>query len=180
VCDYSLMNVPNRLANVGEELVTHRFPAGALGLASPSDLPQPMSERVPKPGSWTWLKLLFTPERSPAVPAICVPPGSRLLLHDIPHHRRERWHVGGTEEVTFTQLTAAAATFRDAIRFDNGRQALFQELSEGQRVKVLDMSLHEPIEHQEFYDELLDMVHERARNRVGWRGLSPLSNPPLR
>ena len=38
MCDYSLMNVPNRLAQEGEELVAHRFPTGSLGLASPCDL----------------------------------------------------------------------------------------------------------------------------------------------
>ena len=38
MCDYSLMAVPNRLAQEGEELVTHRFPTGSLGLASPANL----------------------------------------------------------------------------------------------------------------------------------------------
>jgi len=38
MCDYSLMAVPNRLAQEGEELVAHRFPTGSLGLASPADL----------------------------------------------------------------------------------------------------------------------------------------------
>ena len=36
MCDYSLMAVPNRLAQEGEDLVTHRFPTGSLGLASPN------------------------------------------------------------------------------------------------------------------------------------------------
>jgi len=33
MCDYSLMGVPNRLAQQGEYLVTHRFRTGSLGLA---------------------------------------------------------------------------------------------------------------------------------------------------
>ena len=37
MCDYSLMAVPNRLAEDGEDLVVYRFPTGSLGLASPSD-----------------------------------------------------------------------------------------------------------------------------------------------
>jgi hypothetical protein len=39
MCDYSLAGVPNRLAVEGEELVVHRFPTGALGLASPDRSP---------------------------------------------------------------------------------------------------------------------------------------------
>ena len=38
MCDYSLHALPNRLAVEGEPLLLHRFPTGALGLASPSDL----------------------------------------------------------------------------------------------------------------------------------------------
>ena len=41
MCDYSLMNVPNRLAREQEDLVAHRFPTGSLGLASPKDLASP-------------------------------------------------------------------------------------------------------------------------------------------
>ena len=38
MCDYSLMVIPNRLAQEGEELVTHRFWTGSLGFASPLDM----------------------------------------------------------------------------------------------------------------------------------------------
>src|SRR5437867_2983517 len=38
MCDYSLMVIPNRLAEEGEELVTHRFWTGSLGFASPLDM----------------------------------------------------------------------------------------------------------------------------------------------
>ena len=46
MCDYSLMAVPNRLAQEGEELVTHRFPTGSLGLASPPDLRQALKDHL--------------------------------------------------------------------------------------------------------------------------------------
>ncbi len=45
------------------------------------------------------------------------------------------------EEVTFTQISAAANSYRDAVRFANGREVRLQELREGQRVRVLDLSL---------------------------------------
>ena len=50
------------------------------------------------------------------------------------------------EEVTFTQRTPAAYTYRDAIRFANGEVMLLQELREGQRAKVLDLSAAEASE----------------------------------
>ena len=38
MCDYSLANVPNRLAVEGEQLVLHRFSGGSIGLTSPAEL----------------------------------------------------------------------------------------------------------------------------------------------
>jgi hypothetical protein len=67
-------------------------------------------------------------------------------LQDIPARLQCDLKVGPVEEVTFTQLTAAVNTYRDAMRFKNGRQILFQELGEGQRVKVLDLSSAEGFE----------------------------------
>jgi hypothetical protein len=48
--------------------------------------------------------------------------------------------------VTFTQITAAANTYRDAVRFTNGREVRLQELREGQRVRVLDLSAAEELD----------------------------------
>jgi hypothetical protein len=38
MCDYSLMHLPNRLAADGEVLMTHKFPNGSVGLASPEEV----------------------------------------------------------------------------------------------------------------------------------------------
>ena len=54
--------------------------------------------------------------------------------------------VGPVEEVTFTQITAAVNSYRDAVRFQNGREIRLQEMREGQRVKVLDLSLAEELD----------------------------------
>jgi hypothetical protein len=43
------------------------------------------------------------------------------------------------EEVRFVQISAESHTYRDAIRFANGRQAMLQALHEGQRVTVLSL-----------------------------------------
>ncbi len=53
---------------------------------------------------------------------------------------------GPEEEVTFTQISAAANSYRDAVRFANGREVRLQELREGQRVRVLDLSMAEELD----------------------------------
>jgi hypothetical protein len=121
MCDYSLAGLPSRLAVEGEQLVVHRFPTGTLGLASPC------------PSLSRWLSAKQTP-------AVCVPPGARLLLRDIPKDLQQQFGVGGTEDVTFVQVSATSYQFRDAVRFRNGREILLQKLQCGQQVDMLSLS----------------------------------------
>jgi len=147
MCDYSLMAIPNRLAEEGESLVAHRFPTGPVGFASPNDLCEKAQLRRTRPvGFWSALKDFFSPPKTNPVPAVCVPPGARLMLQDISTRLRRTLGVDAVEEVIFTQRTLAAYAHRDAIRFTNGQEVLLQELAEGQRVKVLDLSLAEAFE----------------------------------
>ena len=98
---------------------------------------------------WVWsaLRKLFNPlPRTETVPAVCIPPGARLLLEDIPAPLQRDLEIGSTEEVAFTQLTASEYAYRDAIRFGNGHEVLLQKLGEGQRAKVLDLSAAESFE----------------------------------
>ena len=124
MCDYSLAGIPNRLAVEGEELVVHRFHAGSIGLASP----------CASPSRW-W--------SGKQTPAVCVPPGARLILSDVPERLQHDLAVGPIEEVTFVQLSATPFQYRDAVRFTNGRDIRLQELGEGMRVRVTKMSLPE-------------------------------------
>jgi hypothetical protein len=141
------MNVPNRLACEGEELVAHRFPTGSLGLASPADVKRPPAPRiVAKRGFFNKLRDYFNPPMNEPVAAVCIPPGARLRLHDIPARTQHDLGIGPVEEVTFTQITAAVNSYRDAVRFQNGREMRLQEMREGQRVSVLDLSLAEELD----------------------------------
>src|SRR5579863_3814087 len=129
MCDYSLHTYPNRLAADGEDLVVHRFGAGSLGLASPADLAPVISAVRKAQGSiWSRIKAWFLGrnprwEAEKRVPAVCVPPGSRLVLSDIPRQLQRELGVGEIEEVQFVEVTAEVNTYRDALRFHNGRQA---------------------------------------------------------
>jgi hypothetical protein len=130
MCDYSLMAVNNRLAREGEELVTYRFPTGSLGLASSEDLKRTRPERVKKT-FWNTLKDFFDPPQEEAVCAVCIPPGARLNVE---------LRGGAPQTATFTQISAAVNSYRDAICFEDGRPVLLQDLREGVRVTVLDLS----------------------------------------
>src|SRR5260370_14829182 len=117
MCDYSLAGVPNRLAVEGEQLVVHPFPTGSVGLASACS------------------QLL-----SKGTPAVCIPPGARLQLRDIPQALQLRFGLNATEEVTFVQLSAEAYQYRDAGRFQDGREILLQRLGCGQQLAVLSVA----------------------------------------
>ena len=139
MCDYSLMSFPNRLAAAGEELVVHRFSSGSLGLASPADLERNNRPPILHRSLWAVLHDWFTSAEPWQAPAVCIPPTARLILHDISERFQSEYRVRPEEEVTFQQLSAEAHTYRDALRFQNGRTVKLQELQEGQRVTVIDL-----------------------------------------
>jgi len=144
MCDYSLNGVPNRLAEEGEHLAVHLFPTGSLGLAAASDQ-QSLRTDQPQRGVSIWARIRdwFTLETQQNIPAVCIPPGAKLVLDGIPSRLQEQYGVGATEPVTFVQLSAEPYQYRDAIRFRNGREVLLQRLPVGQRVAVLQLALEE-------------------------------------
>ncbi len=160
MCDYSLMAVPNRLARENEDLVAHRFPTGSLGLACPADLKR--AAEPPKPECQTfWRRVVdfFNPPKTEPVPAVCIPPGARLELHDVPVRLQHELGVGPVEEVTFTQISAAVNSYRDAVRFSNGREVRLQELREGQRVRVLDLSCADELDLERLREERAEFAY---------------------
>lgn len=141
MCDYSLMALPNRLAVSGEDLIVHRFTEGAMGLASPFDV-QSEKAVLKTLGFWKRLKEMF--ERNEKITAVCIPPGARLIVRDIPRDLQRTFGLrNDMEEAIFTQQTATVDDYRDAIRFNNGSEVLLQRLAEGQRVRVLNVSSRE-------------------------------------
>jgi hypothetical protein len=138
MCDYSLMEFPNRLAVDGEFLVVHRFRSGSIGLAAPVDCRESEKPRC-KRTFWGVVKELFFLPEPPQTPAVCIPPGAHLVLHDVPASLQKQLRVGAAEEVTFLQTSALENRHRDAIRFRTGHTLRLQELTVGQRVQVLDL-----------------------------------------
>ena len=147
MCDYSLMALPNRLAVCGDELVVHRFELGSLGLATAVEVLRRANEQKTSPDLTFFekLKKWFYPPVPPQCTAVCVPPGARLLLRDVPDKMQQLFCLySSVQEVTFTQIGTAG--FRDAVRFANGKELLLQRLQEGQRVRVIALSAEEPEE----------------------------------
>jgi hypothetical protein len=155
MCDYSLHGVKNRLAVEGEQLRVYKFYTGSKGLAAVEELeklqqPTPLAEGA---GWWERIKAFFS-DSSPVVSnelrrcvtAVCIPPGAQLELQGIPPHLQREFGVGAREYVTFVQLNAEAFRYRDAFRFDNGREVLIQKLNEDLRVEVLQLVLAEDLE----------------------------------
>ena len=149
MCDYSLGGLPNRLAVDGDELMVHRFPTYSMGLAPAADL-RPEIASSGDQSLWRRVKSFFalTPFCS-SIQAVCIPPGASLILKNIPDDLRRKWSVGEEETVLFTQISAEAHTYRDAVCFRNGRQVSLQHLNEGLLVKVLSLG-GEPVTDQEW------------------------------
>jgi hypothetical protein len=140
MCDYSLAGFRNRLAVEAEELVVYRFPTGTLGLAAPADV-----ETCQRSSRLWWSRAA----RSKCPTAVCIPPGARLILRDIPRLLQIQLGVGPIEEVTFIQTGVSSGRHRDGIRFRNNQETLLQNLVEGQRAVVRSLSLDSLEEERE-------------------------------
>src|SRR5262245_29409494 len=139
MCDYSLHGIKNRLAEEGETLVVHRFYTGSKGLTSPQYL-----EPAEKPrGFIAALRKMFA--APPNECAVCIPDGARLVLHGLSPALQEAHGLCPTELVSFRQLSADAATYRDAVEFKNGMKIRLQDLEEGQTVRVVAISPAEAV-----------------------------------
>jgi len=110
-------------------------------MASPAVVGAPP---LPRPAGsqtlWQKIRAFFDPLAAPGVCAVCLPPGARLVIRDIPPRLQQQWGVCDREEAVFTQISAAVNTYRDAVRFSGGREVRLQEFREGMRVRVVDLS----------------------------------------
>jgi len=72
---------------------------------------------------------------------------------------QHEYGVGPSEDVTFTQISALANSYRDAVRFSNGREVRLQELREGQRVAVVDLSFAEDLDLSRLREERAELAY---------------------
>lgn len=141
MCDYSLHGIRNRLAEEGETLFIHRFSTGSNGLTS-STYAKPI-ERPPRKGLAAIWGRMFNPEIDEC--AVCIPDGTRVVIHGLSPGTRHVYKLGSIEPATFRQVSPYADTHRDALEFQNGAIVPLQELDEGQSVEVLSVSSNQAI-----------------------------------
>jgi hypothetical protein len=162
MCDYSLMTFPNRLANEGEILVTHKFSTGSIGFVSPMELGAvPPSPQCTNAEFWSKVKAWFAspPVRS-AIPAVCIPPGARLIVQSVPDRVQQLLQAKPGDEVLFTETTATWGQFRDALRIRANQEILLQSLVEGLEVQIISMASSEETPTREVYSYSL-VPHRR-------------------
>ena len=143
----------------------HKFHTGSKGLASVTDLRS--LEKTAPAGAGVWARFecwvenqrrRINDDLKRALPAVCIPPGARLHVDGIPSPMQKQFGLGRHEEVTFLQLTAEPFRYRDAIRFNNGREILLQMLSDGLRMDVLSLALAEEAPKPAARSSILELV----------------------
>ena len=107
MCDYSLEAYRTQPAEKGETYVLDRFPSGSMGFTA-------------QVGCGT---------------AACIPADTQLKLDGIGDAVRLSFGLNPSEVVTMTRLDGH--TYRDAVRFSNGRELLLQSLNPGVTATVL-------------------------------------------
>ena len=139
MCDYSLMHYRNRLANVGEKLITTSFPSGTMGFtAAPASIPTASAGK--RLLSWATQRKRVAPQPAKTeLCAVCLPEGSRLQIADISPQLQAQLNVGPIEEVKVVQLSGEVFSYRDAIEFSHGRRVSLQDLPPGMTADVLSV-----------------------------------------
>jgi hypothetical protein len=140
---YDTCLMPSRSVVEQEQLVVHKFPSGALGLAAATDVGgkvDPGTHGIT--GFFGWLKRNFLGviDDSDGIPEVQVPTGTYLILKSIPGVLRNRY---GLEEEEGVVLLHSSSRIRNSIvlEFNNGAQIRLQELREGQPIEVLSFAL---------------------------------------
>jgi hypothetical protein len=146
MCEYSLHAPPNRLPDEGEELVLRRFETGTLGFASASDVAgiEQQSEKEEPDSLWRAIKALLSPEKPPRLREVCIPPGTRLLLNNVPDRVQKSLCMACSELAEVTEISSRSYSYRDALLLPNGTRVLLQDLPEGIHVVVLSLSPEAP------------------------------------
>jgi hypothetical protein len=140
--DYSLSDLPVRLAVEGEELAVHRFATGSTGLVRPSDLQssEPAQRRISARSLWDRAVCRISRYSPPpqGIQAIYVPPGADVILKNIPADLRQRY---GIEEVEGAKVALAESDADpDAIQLHNGCRLLLRNLPVGMRLELLSLA----------------------------------------
>jgi hypothetical protein len=143
MCNASLHTTQNRLAEEGEDLILHRFQSGTLKFVSAFDRTklEHAAARGETAGFWSSLKHRIRNQRP--LRRVLIPPGSRLLLVDIPQSLRTSPSWGTSAVVVFIEIVERSNSYRDGVVFPQGARVPLQDLPEGLHALVLSTSAQE-------------------------------------
>jgi hypothetical protein len=134
MCDYSLGATRSRSAEEGERLVVYRFPNGVQGFVSSAEL---CPVRPSAEGFWNRVAALLSGKPEPC--AVCLQPGTRLILRDLPVSLCQKLGLQRDEEVTIMHREVGA--HKDGVLFRGGRRFLIQWLPVGLEADVLSVTV---------------------------------------
>ena len=155
----SSMNVTNRPALEGEELVAHKFQNGLIRMVSQSDYSRwrSSSQAGVSNGALArafrsllaFLRYRIAPgllrsDRDPS-PVVAVPEDALLRVYGICPDMQRQHQLNAMEDALFVEITLLMGRSREALCFGNGVVIPLQALPEGQRVRVLYRSWTESI-----------------------------------
>jgi hypothetical protein len=159
VCDYSLRGFPSRLAREGETVIARSLGATICFVEKSKPV---QTGRLQK---WTEKLLpLFLRLKPPPPLVVCIPPGATLHLANIPCSIQTTYGVGSEDDVTMVHLTEEVNVHRDGIRFSNGEVMSLQELSCGERARIVSLSgteTEEYIPHSESEEMSVEVDFQR-------------------
>jgi hypothetical protein len=139
----SRMNVTNRTALEGEELVAHKFRSGLIRMVSQSDYSRWKLSSQAGASNGTLARVfwsivnVFLRSRCDPSPVIAVPEDALLRVYGICPAMQREHQLNATEDALFVEITLLLGRRRDALCFGNGVVIPLQALPEGQRVRVL-------------------------------------------
>jgi hypothetical protein len=157
MCDYSLYTVKNRLACESDDLVLHRFDTGSLGFCAAAELQREMDRSALARGWSSFMRWLF-PRKQCGLTAVCIPPGARLLVSEVPNAVRPFWGAWELKTVDFTQLSERSYAYRDALRLPHGETILLQRLPEGLRATVMALAPDEEALEVRVRERMVELV----------------------
>jgi len=145
------MNVTNRPAVEGEELVAHKFRSGLIRMVSQSDYSRwkrssqgGVSNGLLARVFRSLLNLILRCDCDPS-PVVAVPEDALLRVYGICPGMQRQHGLHPTEDALFVEISLLLGRSRDALCFGNGVVIPLQALPEGQRMRVLYRSWTESI-----------------------------------
>lgn len=136
MCDYS-NNIPSRLAETGDELITYKLLTNTIVLVCPKNLSE--VRNYPEKYFLTRLFSKLFKFKEPVLKAVCVAPGATIFLSDIPQTMQKEMNLPSEAVVIFSQENMEKENVHhDAVIFPNKTIVSLQHFKPGTTFQILN------------------------------------------